>query len=118
MSTATDGEPYAEAQVLLRQIRERVADDVHDLIVERQEVGSQGEMVEQVRQVGRVAQRIVQARGRQMQAREMGLPLAAAVRDEREGMEVLRSTVMTLAGVCAAWVIEMDFEARRGEIES
>jgi hypothetical protein len=48
----------------------------------------------------------------------MGLPLTPAVRAEREALDALRQGVMSLGEACGAWVVQMDFEARRPRLEA
>lgn len=111
-----EAENYREAERLIGTIREEVADQLHDLVVERAGVSSYDEFAESVRQVGRVAQQLAQARGRKKQAREMGLPLAKPTSDEREALDLLRQSIMSAAATGAGWVVAFDFEARQHEL--
>lgn len=107
-----DDEQHAGA-VTARAIRETVADQLHDLVIERDSMGSDVEFIKLVRQVGHTGRLISEARGRQLQARTMGLPLAPAVREEREALELLRATVMSCGAACGLWAAGMDLEASK-----
>jgi hypothetical protein len=111
-------EPYQERTALIRELREQVADQLHDLVVERERVGSDAEVVRAIRHVSATAGHVQEARGRQKQAVEMGLPVTPAVAQEREARDTLRHAVMSLGEACGAWVVQMDFEVRRPRIES
>lgn len=106
-----DGEAYARQQAVARDVRETVADQLHDLIVERQGVGSPGEVSERVNKIGEIARAIGEARGRQKQAREMGLAVAVHVRAEREGLSSLRQAVASLGEACGSWCVALDIDA-------
>lgn len=93
-----------------------VANQLRELVLEGDQTGS-GEGVQQrIELVVAVSRDIRQARARQEQAAEHGLPLAPAVRDEQEGREALRSQVMMLSVAAAEWVAAMDFAARRSAL--
>lgn len=100
-----------------RETRERVADQLHDLVLERSGVGSPGEFTAAVQHVGHVGRRLTEARGRQQQARELGLPLAPAVREEAEALELLRAAVARAGEAAGSWVVAMDLEAQRPVLE-
>lgn len=106
-------DPSRWRTVAIRHARERVGDELHDVVVERESLGSQEEMIAAVRHVGVVSNRVVQARGRQQQATEMGMPVSQAVADEFEALGALREALVSLAGSCGAWVVQMDFEMVR-----
>jgi hypothetical protein len=111
-------DPYGEVSALVRELRERVGDQLHDLVIEREQLGSQTELVRSIQHVGAVSKQVAQARGRQKQAQDMGLPVTPAVEEEREALSGLRQAVMSLGASCGAWVVQMDFEERRSRIES
>lgn len=108
-----DSEAYAHAQEVLREVRELVADQLHDLIVERQGVGSQSEVTERVQQIGRIAKKIREAQGRQIQAADLGAPIGPHRRAEMDGWALLRQTVASLAEACGSWCVALDIEARK-----
>lgn len=111
-----DTEGYTRASALAREVRANVAEQVAALVLEGDQAGS-GEMLRmRVEQVVQVRGDIHRARGRQAQNEALGLPLAPAVRDEREAIEALRSAVMMVSVAAAAWVAAMDFESRRSEL--
>jgi hypothetical protein len=111
-------DPYQERSALIRELREQVADQLHDLVVEREPLGSDTEVVRAIRHVSVTARHVTEAIGRQKQATEMGLPVTPAVRAEREARDTLRHAVMSLGEACGAWVVQMDFEERRPRVES
>jgi hypothetical protein len=111
-------DPYQERSALIRHLREVVADQLHDLVVERETLGSDTELVRAVRHMSATAQHVIEARGRQKQAVEMGLPVTPAVAAEREALDALRQAVMSLGEACGAYVVKMDFEVRRPRLES
>jgi hypothetical protein len=108
-------DPYIERSVLIGSLREAVADQLHDLVVERETLGSQSEVVRMIRELTAAAQRVLEARGRQHQAEEMDLPVTPWVQAEREALGVLRHAALSLGGACGAWVVQMDFKQRRPE---
>lgn len=108
-----DNEGYQRAATVARELREDVADQLHDLVVEREAMGSHGELIERVQHLGGVARQLQQARGRQEQAREMGLALAPSIEQEKEAWRLLRAAVMALGAACGAYATAMDFEDRR-----
>lgn len=112
----TETEAYVRASALAREVRVRIASQIAELIREGDQMGS-GEKV-QMRLEGVVAQRrrILEARGRQRQHYELGLPVAGAVTDELEAREGLRSAVMLLGVSAAEWVADMDFQQRKREL--
>lgn len=112
MSATTEGDPYPHATALASELREDVADQLHDLVLEREEFGSEKEVVEKIHELGQLARRIAQARGQQRQALEMGLPRAPAVKREREARDLLRAAVLGLGASCGSWAVALDFEAR------
>lgn len=120
MATArkVDSEEYTRSQTVAREIRENVADQLHDLVIERDDFGSYDELAEKVRAVAGVGQRIREAKGRQKQAAELGLPLQPGVDAEREALEALRAAVMNLGAACGAWVTHLDFEKVRPDLEA
>lgn len=112
-----DSELYKAANALASAARERVGVQLRDLVIERQGIGSSGEFVESVRQIGRVQKELIEAQGRQKQCRELGLPIAPHVEAEREARSLLRQIVMSTCQAGAAWVVAMDIEAQRHELD-
>lgn len=102
----------------VREIRETVGDQLHDLVIERQSLGSHEELVEAVRHIGRIGQQLSQARGREIQAREMGLAVSRSLSEQADALALLRSAVMSLGATCGAWVVKLDFDARRSALEA
>lgn len=111
-----DHEEYAQAQAVAREIRETVGDQVHDLVVEREGLGTYEELINRVRHVGTVGQQLGHVRGQQRQHAEMGLAVQPLVVAERETLELLRSAAMGLAAAAASWVVALDVDARRAEL--
>lgn len=113
MARGPDSDAYQQATALAREIREIVAGQLRELVVEGDQMGSRGELATRVQHVVTIEQQRAQAVGRQQQAREMGLPLAPSVEAEREALELLRDAVMGVAVAAGGWVAAMDFEQRR-----
>lgn len=117
-SRRQDPDAYQRSSAVARDLRETVADQLHDLVVEHESLGSQGEFAESVQRVAQVLQNLRQAQGQQKQARELGLPLAPAIAKERAALSTLRQVVMSTAAAAAAWVTSMDFDAYRHALEN
>lgn len=115
--SATQGEAFGEAMTKAREIREIVADQVHDLVIEREDFATYREVVQKVKQLGTIGRQMTEAHGRQEQAEEMGLSTAKAVRDERELRMLLRQSAMSLAASVASWVAGMDFELSKHQLD-
>lgn len=105
-------------QAAAREIRETVADQLHDLVIERDSFGSGEELTAGVRRMGEIARQVAEARGRQAQAREMGLPVSGAVTQERDALRMMRSAVVSLGASCGAYAAALDFDERRSELEA
>lgn len=113
-----DSEEYARAAAAAREIRETSADQLHDLVVERDTMASYTEFVRAVQQIGHIGRQLGESRARQLQAREMGLPLTPSVRQEREALTLLRHSVMSAGAICGLWCAAMDVEEqKRRELE-
>lgn len=112
-----DSDSYQRSSAVARELRETVADQLHDLIIERDSLGSHREFVEGVQLVGGVLRELAQARGQQKQARELGLPLAPSVARERAAIDTLRQVVMSASAAGAAWCTAMDVDAQRASLE-
>lgn len=109
----SDSDAYQHASAVAREMRTVVATQLHDLVIESERMGSRGELAQQIQNVAGVDRQLAQAIGRQVQAREMGLPLAPSVEAEREARGLLRSAVMALGASCATWAAAMDFEVAK-----
>jgi hypothetical protein len=114
----TDSEEFGRLQAAAREIRETVADQLHDLVIERDSFANDDEVTAGVRQIGEIAKLLREARGRQAQAREMGLPVSGAVSQEQDALRMLRSAVVSLGASCGAFAARLDFESRRAELEA
>lgn len=111
-----DTEEYLHAAAVAQDVRERVADQLHDLVIEAGALGSDGELARAVNRIGQAKRQLNEARGRQQQAREMGLPVAPHVTAEREALTLLRQSVMSCGAACGLWCAAMDFEHKRAEL--
>lgn len=114
MKLSTD-DAHQEAQALAREIRACVADQFHDLVVEREGLGSLDEVLNRVRSILDAHKQMLEALGRQRQADEHGLPKAKHVQAEREARELLRATLLSCAEACGSVVVGLDFELRKRE---
>lgn len=104
-----DSEEYQHATALARAVRAKVAGQLRDLLVEADRMGSRGDVAARITALVEVELQLRQAQGRQMQARELGLPLAPSVQAEREALTLLRSSAMSLAAACGGWAAAIDY---------
>lgn len=111
-----DTEEYQRAAAMAQEVRERVADQLHDLVIESGSLGSKDELAKAVERIGGAMRQVREAQGRQKQAREMGLPLGPHVTAEREARTLLRQSVMSCGAACGLWSAQMDFEQKRAEL--
>lgn len=118
MSEANGHEELSEAEARLREVREAVADQLHDLVIERTGIGSKDELGRRVQLVVEARRRVLEAQGRQAQAQTFGNPVAPHMKAEREALELLRQTVMSLAEACGSYVVALDFEPIRPRVGS
>lgn len=109
-------EEYQRAAAMAQEVRERVADQLHDLVIESGSLGSKGELAQAVERIGGALRQVNEARGRQQQARELGLPLGPHVTAEREALTLLRQSVMSCGAACGLWSAQMDLEHKRAEL--
>jgi hypothetical protein len=107
-ATTREPEEYASATEQARATREGVAQQVCALIVEGDRMGGRAETVLRIQRVVEAEQRIAEARGRQQQAKEEGLPVQRHVEAEKESRLALRSAVMGLSVAAGAWVAALD----------
>lgn len=110
VSTSREPEEFAAATEDARRTRARVADQFRELIVEADRMGGRGEVALRVQRLVEAERRILEAKGRAEQAREMGNAVEVHREAEREGRGALRSAVMDLGVACAAWVAALDHE--------
>lgn len=110
-----DSEEYTAATAVAREVRGVVAEQLAELVRSGDRMGSHTELHDRIAHVNFVLRRISEASGRHAQAREMGLPLAPAVRDLHEFRELLRDAVMQVGVSSATWVASMDYENARVE---
>jgi hypothetical protein len=109
-STSREPEEFALATQVARRTRERVADQVRELIVEGDRMGGRAEVAQRITRLIEAETRIKQAKARILQAAEHGLPQQPHRHDEAEGRDALRSAVMSLAVACGAWCAGMDHD--------
>lgn len=107
-ATSREREEYASATQAARKTRERVADQVRELIVEGDRMGGRAEVASRIGYLLEAERRIAEAIGRQRQAAENGMPQQPHRHDELEAREALRSAVMSLSVACGAWAAGMD----------
>jgi len=110
-ATSREPEEYATATQGARATREGVADQVRELIVEGDRMGGRAEVAQRIMRVVEAEQRIAEAKGRQQQAAEEGMPQHKHQIAEREGRSALRAAAMNLAVAAGAWVAALDHEA-------
>jgi hypothetical protein len=106
---------YVVADGLAREIRLRVAGDLRELVAEADRMGSLSEVGARIERVNYARRMIREAKGRQLQAREMGNPTWEHVKAAQEWCELLREAVMQLAVSCATWAAAMDLQEARME---
>lgn len=107
-----------DAGQVARELREAAADQLHDLVVEREGLGSIDEIGRRVQNLVVARRRLWEARGRQGQAEAFGNPVAPHVKAEREALEMLRQSLMSLGEACGSAVVGLDFERVRPRIEA
>lgn len=112
-----DTEEYIAASALAREVRQTVAEQLRELVIESDRMAGRGEVAARVQRVVDVERQIEQARGRQEQARLMGMPVAVHVAAEREWRGLLRDALMSASVACGAWVAAMDYQERRSAVE-
>ena len=104
-----DNEEFSAATTLAREVRANVAEQLRELVIESDRMAGHGDVVKRIELLISAERRIAEARGRQMQAREQGMPVAVHVQAEREADELLRESLMQLGVACAGWVAQMDY---------
>lgn len=109
-ATSREPEEWAKATGSARATRVEVADQVRELIVEGDRMGGRTEVAQRIMRVVEAEQRIAEAKGRQQQAAEEGMPKHAHAEAEREGRSALRAAAMNLAVAAGAWVAALDHE--------
>lgn len=107
-ATSREPEEYATATEAARRTREGVAEQLRELVVEGDRMGSRGELTVRLQRLLEAERRIAEAKGRQQQAAENGSPVELHREAEREARGALRSAVMNLGVACGAWVAAMD----------
>lgn len=114
VGTSRDAEEYARATVQARRRREEtaanVAEQIRALIIEGDQMASRSVVAERIRQIVAAERKVDEARGRQAQAAENGMPVQCHRDAETESREVLRGAVMRLAVAAGAWVAALDAE--------
>lgn len=108
-----DIEEYVQAMALAREVRAEAAEQLRDLIIDSDRMGSRGEVAERIQLLVNVERRLSQAQGQEVQARDLGMPTAPSVEAQRELRSLRRETVMGLALAAAGWAAAMDLEQRR-----
>lgn len=109
-ATSREPEEWANATLGARKTRADVADQVRELIVEGDRMGGRTEVATRISRLVDAERVIAEARGRQQQARENGLPMAEHYEAEKEGRASLRAAVMNLAVAAGSWVAALDHE--------
>lgn len=108
-----DIEEYVQAMALAREVRAEAAEQLRDLIIDSDRMGSRGEVAERIQLLVNVERRLSQAQGQEVQARDLGMPTAPSVEAQRELRSLRRETVMGLALAAAGWAAAMDLEQRQ-----
>lgn len=110
-STSREPDEFAAATEHARRTRERVADQVRELVIEGDRMGGRGEVALRIQRLIEAEEQVRQAQAGGEQAREMGNPIQPFRDLEKGGREALRSAVMGLAVGAASWVAAMDHAA-------
>lgn len=103
---------YQYSTGVAREVRGLVGEQMRELLVEGDRMGSRSEVAEKIEQLVFVGRRVAEARGRQLQARELGMPVSVHVEAEREALELLRASAMAVGVACGAWVAALDYAVR------
>lgn len=112
-ATSREPEEFARATLSARGTREAVGNQLRELVIEGDRMGGRAELARRIQYLIEAERRIEQARGRQQQAAEEGLPQNAHAQAEREARSTQRAAVMSIAVAAGSWVAAMDFEASR-----
>lgn len=110
-ATSREPEEYAKATLSARDTREKVADQLRELVIEGDRMGGRAEVALRVQGLVEAERKIAEAKGRQQQAAENGLAQQEHVEAEREGRSALRAAVMNLAVAAGSWASALDYEA-------
>lgn len=107
-ATSREPEEWASATEGARRTREQAAEQVRSLIIEGDRMGGRTEVAARISRLVEAERLIAEAKGRQQQAREEGLPQQPHVEAEKEGRSALRAAVMSLSVAAGAWVAAID----------
>lgn len=113
---APENEEYVTLTHMATTMRGVVAQQVRDLVRDRDRVGSRGELAMRIEQVIGAERQIAEALGRQQQAQVEGMALAPHVEAEEEARVLLRQAAMELSVAAASWAVAMDFAARERRV--
>lgn len=119
-ATSREPEEWASATVGARRTRESVAEQVRALIIEGDRMGGRAEVAARIQRLVEAERLIAEAKGRQEQAAQEGLPAHEHAEAEREGRSALRAAVMSLSVAAGSWVAAIDHEqvaSHRGSAE-
>jgi VIT1/CCC1 family predicted Fe2+/Mn2+ transporter len=112
-ATSREPEEYAKATLSARGTREQVAEQLRELVIEGDRMGGRAELAMRISSLVEAERQIAEAKGRQQQAAEHGLPQHEHALAEREGRETLRAAVMSIAVAAGSWAAALDYDARQ-----
>jgi hypothetical protein len=110
-ATSREPEEWAKATESARAVRAVVAEQLAELVVAGDKMGSRGGLTLRLEKMLEAERRVDTAERARVHARQTGVSDAPAVRAINEGRAAIRAAVMEIAVEAAQWVAAIDFES-------